>query len=354
MPKEFRVGLVGSVSSYTLHFGAELSNMPGVRLMGLAHLDRDPEYIRSSLDLPWLTRYPKTLAGMAEAFRCPLYGEPEEMIDAGKLDGVCITTEDALRCHYALRAIEMGMHLFMPKPWAHVRRQADKMLDAARARGVKLVPQLPIRWRAPYVAARKVIDEGLIGRPLSGHFSIDHHLTLGGWKSDPSLAAGPEFELGFYTFDLARWLMKGEAVRVWGEGVNLDHDGLPYIDNGKGIVDFENGAIASVDLRFSLRHPFTGGGFEVIGNEGALTLGTDPATGKQIIAVYKGAGVERRAVTDGNAVRAELGNWIDICQNDRDATPWQEEGLKTLDLISGFVESCKSGAPVRLGAARTA
>jgi predicted dehydrogenase len=352
MPQEFRVGIVGPASSYTLHFGAELSKMPGVRLMGLAHLDRDPEYIRDSLALPWLTQYPKTLEGMAEAFRCPLYREPEEMIDAGKLDGVCITTEDSLRRDYTLRAIKKGMHVFVPKPWAYIRKQADEMLAAARERGVKLIPQLPIRWRAPYVAARQVIDEGLIGRPLSGHFAIDHHLTLGGWKSDPSMSAGPEFELGFYTFDLLRWLIKGEATRVYGVGVNLDHGGVPYIDNGKGIIDFENGAIASIDLRFSMHHPYTGGGFEVIGNEGALILQLDPATNKQVIAVYKGAGVEKRAIAEYNAVKAELGNWIDICLNDKDATPWQEEGLKTLDLISGFVASCKSGAPVCLCAAQ--
>ena len=354
MPQEFRVGIVGPVSSYTLHFGEALSNMPGVKLMGLAHLDRDPEYIKDALALPWLAKYPKTVEGMAEAFRCPLYEQPEEMIEAGKLDGLCITTEDYLRHHHTLRAIKKGLHVFVPKPWAYQRQQGDEMLAAARAAGVKLIPHLPIRWRAPYVAARQVVDEGLIGQPLSGHFAIDHHLSLGGWKSDPAMCSGPEFEMGFYTFDLLRWLMKAEASKVYAVGVNLDHRGVPYIDNGKGIIDFQNGAIASIDLRFSMHHKYTGGGFEVIGDEGALILQNDPATNKQVIAIYKRSGVEKRAIAEYDAVKAELGNWIDICQNNKDATPLQEEGVKTLDLILGFIESYKSGAPVCLCAAQAA
>jgi len=46
--------------------GRVLQEMPNVELVGLAHLDRSPKYIRDSLNLPWLAQYPKTLEGYAE------------------------------------------------------------------------------------------------------------------------------------------------------------------------------------------------------------------------------------------------------------------------------------------------
>ena len=63
------------------------------------------------------------------------------------------------------------------------------------------------------------------------------------------------------------------TVVVNGLGANLDHRGIPYIDNGKCMITCENGAMASVDLVMSMHHSFPPArGMYVIGDEGALTL----------------------------------------------------------------------------------
>jgi predicted dehydrogenase len=340
------------VSSYTLHYAEAFNQMPGVVFGGLAHLGRDPKYIRDALNLPWLGRYPKTLEGYAERFGGGLYEQPEELIDDAQLDAVCICTEDYLHQHHALRAIDKGMHVFLPKPFAKSREEAETVFEAASAAGVVAVGNLPHRFRAPAVTAREVIDEGAIGRPISGHFSITHHLTLGGWKSDPSMASGPEYEIGFYVFDLMRMLMKSEPVTVMGLGANLDHRGIPYIDNGKCVVQCENGALASIDLVLSMHQRFPAArGFYVIGDEGALTLEKDPETGQDAVTVYTPDGVMRRAIPAWNGVERELGAWIDLCRQGGDPSEWQEEGLRTIDLISAYVQAYQCGGPVTLACA---
>jgi predicted dehydrogenase len=340
MAERFRVGIVGPVSSYTLHYGQALTQMPDVEFGGLAHLGRDPKYIRDALNLPWLGRYPQTLEAYAERFGCQLYEQPEELIDDGELDAVCICTEDYLHQHHALRAIAKGVHCFLPKPFAKSREEAQAVFDAANERGVVAVGSLPHRFRAASVTARQAIDEGAIGRPVSGHFSIAHHITLGGWKSDPAMASGPEYEIGFYVFDLMRMLMKSEPVTVMGYGANLDHRGIPYIDNGKCIVQCENGALASADLVLSMHQHFPAArGFYVVGDEGALTVEKDPDTGQDSVTLYTPDGIERRAIPDWNAVQRELGAWIDLCRESGDPSEWQSEGLRTLDLISAYVQA---------------
>ena len=116
MPNEIRVGTAGTVSSYTLHYAQVLTEMQGATLAGTAHLDRSPRYIKASWNLSWLTRYRQTLEAYAETFKAPLYERPEEMITAEKLAAVCITTEDCLHLHHAVRAIVQGVHVLCPSP----------------------------------------------------------------------------------------------------------------------------------------------------------------------------------------------------------------------------------------------
>ncbi len=349
MTEKFRVGVIGATSSYSLHYGRALQEMPDVEFVGLAHLGRSPKYIKDSLNLPWLKNYPKTLEGYAERFDVELYERPEEMIENGKLDAVCICTEDYLHQHHALRAIDKGMHVFVPKPFARSREEAEVMFNTANERGVVLVGSLPHRFNAQSVTACKAIDEGAIGRPISGNFAITHHLTLGGWKSDPSMAAGPEYEIGFYVFDLMRMMMKSEPKTVMGFGANLDHRGIPYIDNGKCIVECENGALASIDLIFSMHQHFPGApGMYVIGDEGALAVEQDSETGQNVVAIYTPDGVERQEIPNWDGFERELATWIDICCEGKDPSWWQEEGIRTLDLISAYKQAYQCGGIVTL------
>ncbi|MDP6041064.1 MAG: Gfo/Idh/MocA family oxidoreductase, partial [Candidatus Latescibacteria bacterium] len=292
MSQTIRVGIIGAVSSYSLHYGQALVELPNVEFVGMAYLERDPKYIRDALNLPWLAKYPKTVEGYAEAFG-PVYATAEELIEKGKPDALCICTEDYLREKYALLTIENGLHVFLPKPFAKSREEAKRIFGAANEKGVVAIPDLPQRFRPLWATAMDMVDEGVIGRPISGHFAIAHHLTLGGWKSDTSMAAGPELEVGFYVFDSMRMLMQSDPVKVMGVGDNLDHRGIPYIDNGKCVITCENGAMASVDLVVSMHHPFPPARSSyVIGDEGALAI-----TGNEI-AVHTADGVESREVPE--------------------------------------------------------
>ena len=90
MAEKLRVGIIGLVSSYSLHYGQSLSEMDGVDFVGLAHLGRDPKYIRDALNLPWLSKYPKTLEAHAKRFGADIYETANELIDRGKPNALCI------------------------------------------------------------------------------------------------------------------------------------------------------------------------------------------------------------------------------------------------------------------------
>lgn len=343
MAEKIRVGIIGAVSSYSLHYGQALGELPNVEFVGMAYLGRDPKYIRDALNLPWLTKYPKTIEGYAETFGVPVYESADELIEKGKPDALCICTEDYLREKYAMRTIDGGMHVFLPKPFAKSREEAERIFGAAQKKGVIATPDLPQRFRPLWATAMDIVTQGAIGRPISGHFSMAHHLTLGGWKSDTSMAAGPELEVGFYAFDAMRMLMQSEPVTVMGVGENLDHRGIPYIDNGKCLITCVNGAMASVDLVLSMHHPFPPARSSyVIGDEGALAIvGND-------IEVHTPDGIDKRDVPTWNHTQRELDAWLAVCRGEGDPLLMQVEGLRTLDLILAYKRAHETGETVVL------
>ncbi|MBV7332055.1 Gfo/Idh/MocA family oxidoreductase [Chloroflexi bacterium TSY] len=340
MSDTFRVGIVGVVSSYTLYYAHYLADVPNVEVVAAAHLNREPRAIQASWNLPWLKSYPKTLDGYAERFGLRVYEQPEEMIGAEELDAVCITTEDYLRIHHALRATKQGVHVFVPKPFANNCDDAERMFDAANRAGVVLLGSIPLRFNDAYVAASQVIDNGRIGRPISGHAQIVHHLTLGGWKSDPTMAAGPAYEMGFYICDALRWLMRSEPAQVMALGANLDHHGIPYIDNGKCLIEFENGALGSLTFYMSTDFPFPARLTEIVGDEGALRLLQEPKSGQLQLEVYSRTESEQISVDQGNMHKAELLHWIEKCRTGANPIPWQKEALRSLEFCAAFEQAC--------------
>lgn len=271
------------------------------------------------------------------------------MVASSKPDAVCICTEDYLHQHYALQAVASGMHVFLPKPFARSSEEAETMFKAANTNNLVMVGSLPHRFQAASATARQAIDDDKIGRPVSGHFSIAHHLSLGGWKSDPSMAAGPELEVGFYAFDLMRMLMKSEPQTIMGIGANLDHHGIPYIDNGKCIIKCQNGALASIDLIFSIHQPFPAARkMHVVGDEGALTIEPDPNTDGECVAIYRPDRIERQKIPKWDPHAKELGAWIDLCRNGGDSTKWQQEGLRTLAMISAYKQAYQNNEMLTL------
>ncbi len=352
MADAFRVGIVGAVSSYSLHYARAFVGMDDVEFVGMAHLGRSAKYIRDALNLPWLATYPKTVDEYRERFGGGIYESADDLLADARPDAVCICTEDYLHLHYTVKAVEAGAHVFVPKPFARSRDEAEAMFGAGNAEGVAVVGNLPHRHRPASVAALAAIEDGAIGRPISGHFSITHHVTLGGWKSDTTMAAGPEYEMGYYVFDLLRMMMRAEPVKVMGFGANLDHHGIPYIDNGKCLVECDTGALASVDLLMSMHHRFPpGSGMHVLGDDGGLTVEPDPDTGAESVAIHTSEGVERRPVGTWPGDERELATWIDHCRRGADVRPWQEECLRTLDLIAAYKTAYETGETVTLGKA---
>jgi len=162
----------------------------------------------------------------------------EVLLDAS--DGVVIAVPATAHEEVALKAIDAGVHVFVEKPLAAEVASADRILDAARSRGVLVQTGHVERFNPALVAARPHID-----RPL---FVESHRLAP---FTPRSLDVAVVLDLMIHDVDLLCSLV-GEPV------AQVDATGVPvlsrHVDIANARVAFKGGAVANLTAsRVSVR-----------------------------------------------------------------------------------------------------
>jgi len=147
----------------------------------------------------------------AEVFR-----SVEQMLERSELDAVDICTPPVTHLDAALPAIEKGLHVLCEKPLAHHPDAARKMVQAADAKGVKLMTAFCHRFHPPIVALKRLIDAGELGEVVMfrNRFAGPFKGVEERWFSDKEVAGGGVLmDTSVHSIDLFRFLV-GEVARV--------------------------------------------------------------------------------------------------------------------------------------------
>ncbi|HVO19680.1 MAG TPA: Gfo/Idh/MocA family oxidoreductase [Anaeromyxobacter sp.] len=200
--RRLRVGVVGT------SWWAELEHLPGLAS-------------RADVELSGLCgRDPTRLSAVAARHGIPeTYTDWRELLSHGRLDAVVISTPNHLHREQALAAVEAGLHVICEKPLALTLAQAREMADRAARAGVRTLVFFTHRTIAASEHARRLVRQGLLGRPLQvcASYFTNSHLRPGkkpGWRMQRALAGtGVLGDIGSHLVDLLRsWL--GDFTRV--------------------------------------------------------------------------------------------------------------------------------------------
>ena len=192
----------------------------GYKFMGKAHSRayRDAAMFFSPAAQPVM----KVLCGRTEAdvkaaaarFGWPEYSTSwEKVVERDDIDLIDIVTPPAMHANIAIAAAKAGKHIFCEKPLALTLKDGREMLDAANKAKVKHMIGFNYRRVPAIVLAKKLIDEGKIGR--IHHFRA---VYLQDWIVDPafplnwrlekeSAGSGALGDLGAHLIDLCRFLI---------------------------------------------------------------------------------------------------------------------------------------------------
>ena len=209
------------------------------------------------------------------------FGDYHEALRAARPDVVSINTYPETHGPFARAALEAGCHVFCEKPLATTVEEAQAVVDAARARGRKLVVGYILRvhpaWRRFIELART------LGKPLVMRMNLNQQSHGTAWTTHRNLmeSMSPIVDCGVHYVDVMCQMTGARPARVSAIGARLTEDLRPGMYNyGQLQVSFEDGSVGwyeagwgpmMSEVAFFVK--------DVIGPRGSVSIVKDPGEG---------------------------------------------------------------------------
>ena len=231
-----------------------------------------------------------------------LYGVPnvtnEELLANPEIEIVLNLTPPQVHSKIAIDTLNAGKHAYSEKPFGVDAADAAKVMKLAQEKGLRVGCAPDTFLGGGQQTARKLIDDGWIGKPLSGT-AIVMGRGPEKWGQAPffyDYGAGPMLDLGpYYMTALVNLLgpaksviartTKGFDYRTLGAEVSETYQGIykPYdrypvnvTTHLTGVIEFQCGALITVIASFDCyKHGHNP--IEIYGTEGSLQV-PDPNT----------------------------------------------------------------------------
>jgi predicted dehydrogenase len=301
---------------------------------------------------------PQVAASRAAEFGIAEHGTPEVALDHPDVDIIVNLTTPAAHVEVAAAAVRAGKHVWSEKPFATERASGLALLKEAATAGVRLGCAPDTFLGAGLQTARRVIERGDIGVPLTAQ-TVMQYAGPDRWHPNPAFlfqkGAGPLFDMGpYYLTALVQVL--GSARRVVAVGsrsqdvrcVNAGPRAGEVFEvevptHVSAIVQFEGGA-ASTSV-FSFQSPYGRAGyFELSGSEATLLI-PDPNRFDGELRIRSATGTEWTVLpTTGPANGRGMGV-LDMARAIRGGEPHRATGelaYHVLDIMAAINDSIES------------
>ncbi|ULG72128.1 Gfo/Idh/MocA family protein [Macrococcus brunensis] len=145
---------------------------------------------------------------VANQFQIPhVASSYEEMLD--HIDAVVITTPNKFHAPLTIAALEKNISVMCEKPMATTQAEADAMVKAEEKSDGVLHIAYHYRFMKEAIAAKKIIDKGIIGEPLVVRVKAMRRRKVPGWgvfTNKELQGGGALIDYGCHLLDLAMWL----------------------------------------------------------------------------------------------------------------------------------------------------
>ncbi|MCX7852116.1 MAG: Gfo/Idh/MocA family oxidoreductase [Caldilineales bacterium] len=253
-----KIGILSFAHIHAESYAWHLGRMPGVEFLGIA--DDDP--VRGE--------------DAARRYGTRFFPTYADLLAAGP-DAVVVCAENTRHRPLVEMAAQAGAHVLCEKPLATTLADGQAMLEACEKAGVILMTAFPMRFSAPILEVKALLDRGQLGKILAANTTNQGQLPrrYRAWFVDPALAGGGAvFDHTVHLADLLRWFLHSEVVAVYAQTNRIMHgDTVEVETGGLLLLTFADGAFASIDCSWSrpANYPSWGGlTMELIGQKGVV------------------------------------------------------------------------------------
>ncbi|MDP7578001.1 MAG: Gfo/Idh/MocA family oxidoreductase [SAR202 cluster bacterium] len=187
-----------------------------------------------------------------------IYTNLDDLLACEDFDIACVTLPANEVPRTGIKLAEAGKHFFMEKQFA--RRAADlkELVRVVRRTGVKVLPGYPHRFNPVAQDLRRMIDQGVLGRPLDLEMRLVTSQVRPGMRPPDNFrytlkeqGGGILHMEGCHYVDLMRFIMGCEVKSVQAmTGRPVGYIEEPLEDVAISAFEFENGAYGSLHVGF--------------------------------------------------------------------------------------------------------
>jgi len=142
------------------------------------------------------------------------YAEADKLFDSGVVDAAYIATPNTEHADWVIRAAEAGLHVICEKPLAASVSDCERMIDACERNKVRLMTAYRLHFERCNLEVADLVRRKRIGeaRYFDSQFSMQ--VKPNNIRTDRELGGGPEYDIGIYCQNAARYVFGDEPTHV--------------------------------------------------------------------------------------------------------------------------------------------
>ncbi len=302
----------------------------------------------------------------AEKYGGKVYDTAEELLSDKSIDAVSICAANYAHAELTIKALEAGKHVLCEKPMATNLADCEAMVECAKKNGKFLMIGHNQRLAKAHVEAKRLIDQGLIGKIITFRTTFGH----GGpetWAINPGknvwffdkkkAAMGVMADLGVHKTDLIQYLTGQRVVRTTARLVTLDKRGedgelIGVDDNAVCIYEMSGGAFGTMTASWTY-YGAEDNSTVLYGTKGIMRIYDDPA---HSIVVKLADGeeqvydVEQIQTNDNQTKSGVIDLWVECLKNNTPPEISGESALYAMRAVFASIESSETGRTVEIEA----
>ena len=276
----------------------------------------------------------------------PVTAEPDELLCSTDIDAVALITPVWTHFDLAKAALENGKHVFVEKPFTSSSAQGEELIELAEKNGLKIMVDHTFLFTGAVRKIRQLLDEDTLGKL---YYYDSTRVNLGLFQHDVNVI----WDLAPHDLSIVDYLIGGspEVIVATGEAHLNGMTDVAFITAyypGNIIAHINVNWLSPVKVRTTL-----------LGGERKMLVWNDLEADEKIKVYDKGVHMTSREglyellvsyrtgdmwapkIEPTEALRLELGYFVECIQNDQTPINDGEAGLRVVTMLEAAEESLK-------------
>jgi len=287
------------------------------------------------------------LAARVKTYKAEIGAEPrpyttvDDMLRNERLDGVVISTPSATHHLVAEQVAAAGVSMLIDKPLDISAEHMDRIATAVTRNQVLCGVNYPLRCNPVLRGIEHALSHGMLGKPLICDVRLkwyrdQAYYDRGGWRGTWAMDGGGSLmNQGAHFMDVLCWFLH-RPLKVVGAFAALNHR-IETEDWASGIVEFQNGARATLSTTTCVQPKTDSNWIEVHGSKGSVFVKDNAVVSSSV------PDLERLAPSP---FEHPVEDFIDAVQQHRQPLVSIEQGHWSVDLINAVYRSAREGCRV--------